>query len=104
MTYAQDEASRESSNPVELYKFVGTLATYYRTSSNKDIVFNNGVDGNQDYIATPMSRSNLVLAPDGDAPEMTVIIPASDPICQAYVFQVAPPDLECTIYRKHKGS
>lgn len=101
MTYATDEASRESSNPIELYRFVGPLATYRRVSGNKDVDFNNGVDGLQTFTATPMSRSNLVLAPDGNAPEMTVIIPTSDAISLAYVFQVAPQELVCTIYRQH---
>lgn len=101
MTYAADEASRESSNPIELYRFVGPLATYRRVSGNKDVDFDNGVDGVQTFLSAPMSRSNLVIAPDGNAPEMTVIIPTSDVISLAYVFQVAPPELVCTIYRQH---
>lgn len=100
MTYAQDEASVDSGEPVELYEFVGTSNTYRFTSSEADVTFDPG-GGSQTFSAIGIHRTDLEVSEDGTAPEITVKIPVDQAIVTEYVFGVAPPDLYATIYRIH---
>lgn len=103
MTYATEEASEDSGGPIELYKFVGTSNTYRYTSAENDVVFDDG-GGDETYTAVPIQRTDPVIKPDGGAPELSVSMSVNQGLVHAYVFQIAPPDLYLTVYRKHEGS
>lgn len=97
MTYNADEASVYNGKPIELYAFVGTFRSYYYTSHNEDVVY----DG-QLYTARPMKRSRIkVTTPQSGSSDLTIDLPADDPIILAYAFGVAPPDLYLTLTRYH---
>ncbi len=102
MTYSADEDSRDSGNPVELYKFVGPSTEYYYTSSDVDVTFDPpGAGGPYDFVAVPSIRSPRVANPDGDSPVLSVTLPISLQIVLDYVFNIAPASLTLTIYRVH---
>lgn len=97
MTYNADEASVYKGKPIELYGFVGTFQSYFYTSHNEDVIY-----GGQLYTARPMKRSRIkVTTPSSGSSDLTVDLPATDPIILAYAFGIAPPDLYMTLTRYH---
>ena len=99
MTYAQDEASRESGSPIELYEFVGTIETFRITNNNQDYEF-----GGDTYFAVPLTRSELVVNAGSNAPELSITVPITLDLISKYVFQVAPQELDLTVTRVHVES
>lgn len=106
MTYAQDEASVESGAPIELYEFIGSdpaANTFRYTSADADVTFDPDGGGARTFTALSMKRSGVELNPSGEDPTITVTVPADCGLSQRYVFQIAPPDLNLTLFRCHIG-
>jgi hypothetical protein len=104
MTYATDEASTEDGSPVELYEFVGTVDTFRYTNAEANVSFSGDT-----YYAIPLLRSAVEIPGDGGAPQLSVKMPISVPfgvpdLPGKYVFQIAPPELDLTMYRLHIAS
>lgn len=97
MTYSTIETSVDSGVPVELYKFVGTNRDYLYTSHSKIITFNSEV-----YIPIAMDRGDISTTDSQDKQELTVTIPVDTQLVEDYVFDIAPPALEVTVYRLHR--
>jgi uncharacterized phage protein (TIGR02218 family) len=105
MTYAQDEASIEDGDPIELYEFAGSglVAAFRYTSAEEDVVFDPG-GGPETFFAIPIKRSEVSTRSEADAPELSVTVPMDIALAQRYVFQIAPRQLSLTIYRVHQTS
>lgn len=100
MTYNADESSVYNGKPIELYGFVGTFQSYFYTSHNEDVIY-----GGQRYTAKPIKRSRIkVSTPQAGSSDLTIDLPASDPLIIAYGFGVAPPELYLTLTRYHEPS
>lgn len=100
MAYVEDEVSVHGSAPVELYLFEGTFGEYCYTSSELPVTFEG-----RDYLPVPMQRSEVVAGTqDDDKLDVTVELPVTAELIRVYAFQISPPELEVTIYRKHRGS
>jgi uncharacterized phage protein (TIGR02218 family) len=83
------------SQPVEVYKFEGTLTSYYMTSDARDVTM-----GGQVYTATPVSRGAIQGASeDQEDFAIEITMPYNHPLIAEYVFGIAPPDLEVEIWR-----
>jgi len=102
MTYAQDEASLQDGDPVELYEFVAANQTFRYTSSGVNIDFDPG-SGLQTFFPIPIKRSP-VTAKGQDNQELSVTIPIDTSLAERFVFQIAPSQLELTVYRLHQTS
>lgn len=97
MTYNADESSVYNGRPIELYAFVGTFVSYYYTSHNEDVIY-----GGNRYVAKAMKRSRIkVTIPQAGSSDLTIEMPADDPLIKSYAFNIAPPDLYLTLTRYH---
>jgi len=98
MAFADNELSVSDASPIELYKFVGTAATYRMTSYNKTITNSEGT-----YIPVSVSRSNNENASQDQSDlGIDITMPFDHPIIQEYVFGVGMPELTLTLYRAHR--
>lgn len=102
MTYAQDEASLEDGDPVELYEFIGTSQTFFYTSAEEDVDFDSG-SGVNTYFAIPIKRSEIS-AKGEDSREISVTLPIDTQLAERFVFQIAPSTLELRLFRLHRTS
>lgn len=98
MTYAQDEASRESGGTIELYEFVGPIDTFRYTNHSQNYEHL----GNT-FFAIPLTRSNIVIEV-GKAPELSLTVPITLDLVSKYVFQIAPQGLDLSVTRLHLES
>lgn len=95
MTYLDDEKSVHDSKPVELYKFVGTYASFFYTSAPVDQEY----DGDT-YAAITIERTEVNEGTqDDDGLDITVTLPVESELAVTYAFTVSPPKLSLTIYR-----
>lgn len=100
MTYESSEVSVHSAKPVELFKFIGTYASFYYTSASVAITFL----GNN-YLPIAIKRSDVRSGTqEDDGLDVTVEMPVSVPMVQTYAFATAPPKLDLTIYRYHRSA
>jgi hypothetical protein len=88
VTFDADESSVRDSRPVELYDFhfQARNVHYYRTSYHRDFTYL----GNT-YSAVTIKRGSLQVVDSQNVPEMTVDLPPSDPLVQAYIGVGVPP-------------
>lgn len=98
MTFIDDEKSVESSNPVELYEFIGTITTYYRTSGASNYDY-----GGNTYIAVPMDRNQIPTEVSQEDP-LDVTLRISDQLIQDYAFGITPSSLTVVVRRIHQSS
>lgn len=94
MSFDSDERSVQSSRPRELWLIVTSTQTFRYTTAEVDVVY----DGHT-WTAIPASRSEIGGASVGDAPEITLTMPISNPFFQAYAFGMPEQSIELTIYR-----
>ncbi len=102
-TFVQDETGLDTSNPIELYRFSGSLAAYTYTSGNRELTFH-APSATQSEVFRPvaMSRSDIVLGDITDRNELKVILPINVQLIADYVFDIAPiSDLTLEIYRQN---
>jgi hypothetical protein len=88
VTFFADDSGVATSKPVDLYEFTNTLGTVTRrTNFARDFVF-----GGQTYFATAdLERGQFAIVGGFDVPEMTVQMPMSDPLVDAYAGVGTPP-------------
>lgn len=88
MTFSDDEASQRDSRPVELYDiwFQPRNVHYYRTSYSRDFTYLSNL-----YPASTIKRSSLPIADSQQVTEITIDLPVSDPLVQAYIGVGVPP-------------
>ena len=99
MTYSQKENSVSEGAPIEIFKFEGTYRDYLYTNCDRDITFMG-----ETYKAIAIRRDTAVIGDQSqDGQEMTIEMPQTEMIVVDYVFGIAPPDLNLTIYRCHQG-
>lgn len=96
MPYIDDEISQHDGQPIELYRFVGPVVTYYYTSYHVDMQ----KDGNT-YVAIPMKRGSFEAATSDDPPSLSIQMPFNTQLIQDYAFALSPRSLELTIFRRH---
>lgn len=96
MTFLTDEIGLDTRNPIELYRFVGSLGVYTYSSSNREITFNTEV-----YQKATVSRSEIVLGDVTEKNEVKVVIPITAEVVKVYGFDIPPPELTLEIYRMH---
>lgn len=97
MTFLTDETGLDTSNPIELYRFVGSLDTYAFTSSNRDKT----VFGADEYRPATIRRSEIILGDVTEKNELKVEVPIGSKLVRDYGFDIPPPELTLEIYRKH---
>jgi hypothetical protein len=74
------EASVESSRPLEVYRFASGGETFLYSSSEDPIVL-----GPDNYEPRPIARSRIVRGVDERRRNLTVTMPASDPVPRRYI-------------------
>lgn len=90
------EDSLDDSQPVELYEFIGSYATFRYTSD----LLSHIVSGNTYLPISGLSRSSLKIGThESDKDELSVMMPVSVDIATQYAFQVTPPRLEIVLRR-----
>ena len=99
MTYSASETGAASARPVEVYKFVGTFATYRYTSGGVDVTV-----GGETYLSVPIKREALrVATQDDEQIALDIEVPFTLEIIQDYAFTASPPALDLEIRRVHWG-
>lgn len=99
MTYDAKERSVQDAQRVEIYTFQLPGVTYRLTSYDEDSTF----DGDA-YLAAPISRSSVPLAPLGQVREVTVSIALDHPLAvELRRGGIPPQDSLVTIRRFHVG-
>ncbi len=96
MTWSDDEKSVHDAEPVELYKFEGSVTDYFLTSHDEDFLFSG-----DNYVRTTIKRDSVKSDADPDKRVLVVTLPRTEQVVQDYAFNIAPPDLELTIIRVH---
>lgn len=99
MTYDESETGIATSRPVEVYKFIGSFATYRYTSED-----NNVTVGGEVYLSTALKREALrVATQDDEQIALDIEVPVALQVVQDYGFTSSPPDLDLEIRRVHWG-
>jgi len=101
VTFAADEASAASGQPVELYLFQAGADRWAYTSGDEAKTYNG-----QTYTPAPIRRSAISLQ-SGSAPAgatLTIEVPGDFEIARQFVGFVPARPLGLTIYRYHRGS
>lgn len=95
------ETSVENSQPVELYKFDGTHRSYHFTSDSIAHIY-----GGATYVPVAgLVRTDIQVGTQEDeGRDLTVSIPIDQQIVKDYGFQITPPKLELTIFRKDRSN
>lgn len=101
MTYAQDEASIEDGDPVEVFEFVGNSTTYRYTSAEENVSFDSGA-GTETFTSIPLRRSMVASDAIGGGPDMLVEVPVDTTLATEEVFQLGFRGLELTVWRVHR--
>lgn len=96
MSFLTDEIGKDTGKPIELYRFVGTLATYSYTSSTRPIQV-----GAETFRPIPIRRSAIILGDVTEKNELKINLPKSAPLVRDYGFNIPPPDLRVQIFRMH---
>lgn len=100
MSFDTYELSVEDSEPIELYTFAGPVQTWRLTTYHKDVAF-----GGDTYVATPGSRSNLLVVDvHADSYDATVELAATHPLVQYYANGVAPREVSFNAKRYQASS
>jgi hypothetical protein len=95
-TYDENESSIQDSQPIELYKFVGSFKSYLYTSSDRLEVF-----GGENYLPVAVTRSRVKAGTQEDTNlSLDLDIPFDCDVVKDYAFANVPPKLELTVYRK----
>lgn len=97
MPFATSETGEASSQPVEVYTFLGTYNTYRLTSFHRDVT----VAGNL-YKAVAMSRNRLKVGTQAEKEiSIEVQLPFDHPMVREYGYQSSPPSLVMELRRAH---
>ena len=96
MTFVIDEIGYDTSQPIEIYRFTGTLREYLYTSANITVV-----DGARTYDPVPIQRTGIVLGDVTEKNEVKIYMPITTDLVKDYAFDISPPDLEVEIFRCH---
>lgn len=95
MAFIDDEKSVSDSAPVELYTFTTNAGTFRRTSYDVDVIH-----GGNTFTAVPMERSSIEPNATDQAQEVTVSLPASDPVVRNHLLGILPRTFTCLVQRK----
>lgn len=97
MAVLDDEQSTQDAAPIELFRFVGTYQTYFRTSHPSNIV-----NSESTWTAASVRRSDVEEGTqEDDDIAIDIEIAITDPIVADYVINVPPPNLALQILRVH---
>lgn len=96
MSFLTDETGFDTGNPIELYRFVGSLDTYCYTSNNMPVVF-----GADTYRPEPIQRTEIILGDVTERNELKVKLTTNNKLIKDYGFDIPPPILDLEIYRLH---
>lgn len=99
MAVLTTEQSTQDGAPIELFRFVGTYTTYYRTSAPESITNTEAT-----WVANAIKRSEFEEGTQEDD-DLTIDIemPASDQMVTDYCINVPPPGLALQILRVHRN-
>lgn len=98
MSYLDQETSVEAGQPVELYVFQTGVTTYRYTSAEDVVTF----AGNP-YVPKQITRTDPAQSEGDRQNDLTVTLPAEDPVCSALVGVVPGEATELSIIRFHRG-
>ncbi len=96
MAFYDDEAGQDSSGPIELYKIVTPIQSYYYTSGPSNYTFLTHT-----YTKQAIVRTSIKVGTLEDREELTVEVPVTLALIELLSFTVAPPDNTFTLYRVH---
>jgi len=100
MSYEDSEVSVHGGKPIELYKFEGTYADFFYTSGPVPVAFLGDV-----YLPITIKRSDVKAGTqEDDGLDLTIEMPVSVQMVKTYAFSTAPPRLDLTVYRYHRGA
>lgn len=98
MTFASVERSVESGRPVELYKFVVGINTYYYTSAADSFTF-----GGNLYLPRQIERSKLSQTNEERQQQVEVTLPTEDEVASRFVGVIPADIIYLTISKYHRG-
>lgn len=96
MAFLDIETSVDSAQPIELYRFTGSLDTYTYTSGNRQMTYNSSV-----YRPVTMQRNEIKLGDVTERNELKLSVPISTKLVKDYGFDIPPPELTLEIFRVH---
>ena len=101
MAFEDDETSFYDGQPVELYKFIGTLDTWRMTSHQKAVT-----SGAETFTPQEgLTRNVLKIGTqEDDKLALDIQLPFDHPMVSVYAYQTAPPTLEFELYRAHRNN
>lgn len=98
MTFIDSETGPDTSNPIELYRFIGSLGTYAYSSANAEKPIPFGADL---YPPTSIRRTEIILGDVTEKNELKVELPIGAKLVHDYGFDIPPPELTLELYRMH---
>lgn len=98
MSFESLETSRTDAQPIELFEFTGTFATYRMTSYQSPI----SAAGGTFVPVAGLERSVLKIGTqEEDSLALDITLPFDHPLVAAYAYNTAPPQLDFKLYRVH---
>lgn len=98
MTYAAYEASPESGQPVELYRFTIGTTVYRYTSADEDYVFEATT-----FVPRQISRSSPAQSTEEKQQQLEVTLPANDDIALRFIGVVPGEVMSLEVIRVHRN-
>ncbi len=101
MSFTTLENSVQDAEPIEAYRFTGTLRSYRYTSAEEDILL-----GGEIYLATPgLQRLGAEAGTHtDDRVELQFQLPFDVEVVADYAYAVSPPNLLLEVFRAHRSS
>ncbi len=96
MSFTDDETGVDSSNPIEIYRFLGTTGTFNYTSANVPVQY-----GADTFEPVSIQRSEISLGDVTDAQDVNITIPITTELVKQYGFDIPPPNLFVQVFRMH---
>lgn len=95
------EKSRNSGNPVELYRIQNGSTVYRYAAADLRISVDVAGDGLQTYVPEAISRGELTFSQEETAGMLDVTVPRWNPIAQLFIPFTSPTPVKIKVFRVH---
>jgi len=99
MTFDNSEKSLYNAEPIELYKFTGSVNTYHLTTYSQTVT-----SGADDYLPLAGLKRNVLKVGNQEEENLAldITLPYDHPLVQEYAYKTAPPTLNFELIRAHR--
>jgi len=99
MTFDTSEKSLYDGEPIELYKFTGSVNTYYLTTYSQTVT-----SSGTDYVPLAGLQRNVLKVGNQEEENLAldITMPYDHPLVQEYAYKTAPPTLNFELRRAHR--